>query len=179
MSDPGASGTCVRAAQWDSGRQFVLLQMMSQVAGRAGRRQQRGHVLLQTMEAALPLIGQIVEGDFDAMYHDQMTERRQFAYPPFFRMVFVYMKHRHAEVINRLAADVVARLRALFGQRVLGPDEPPVSRVQSLYIRRAMLKLEPTLPLSRVRELLLQQKAELLATKAYSSAQIYFDVDPL
>lgn len=154
-------------------------QMMSQVAGRAGRRQQRGHVLLQTMEAALPLIGQIVEGDFDAMYHDQMTERRQFAYPPFFRMVFVYMKHRHAEVINRLAADVVARLRALFGQRVLGPDEPPVSRVQSLYIRRAMLKLEPTLPLSRVRELLLQQKAELLSTKAYSSAQIYFDVDPL
>lgn len=154
-------------------------QMMSQVAGRAGRRQQRGHVLLQTMEAALPLIGQIVEGDFDAMYRDQMTERRQFAYPPFFRMVFVYMKHRHVEVINRLAADVVARLRMLFGQRVLGPDEPPVARVQSLYIRRAMLKLEPTLPLSRVRELLLQQKAELLAIKAYSSAQIYFDVDPL
>ena len=154
-------------------------QMMSQVAGRAGRRQRQGHVLLQTMEAQLPLIRHVVAGDYDAMYQEQMTERRQFAYPPFFRLIFVYMKHRRADTVEHLATEFTRRLQGLFGQRVLGPDEPPVARVQSLFIRRAMLKLEPALPLGKVREVLLQTKTELLADKAYSSAQIYFDVDPL
>ena len=154
-------------------------QMMSQVAGRAGRRQRQGYVLLQTMEVSLPLIHQIVAGDFDAMYQEQMLERRQFAYPPFFRLIFVYMKHRRADEVDHLAREFVIRLRSLFGQRVLGPDEPPVARVQSLFIRRTMLKIEPQLPLNKVHECLLRTKAELLATKAFSSAQIYFDVDPL
>ena len=154
-------------------------QMMAQVAGRAGRRQRRGKVLLQTMEAGLPLIQQVVAGDYDAMYIDQMTERRQFAYPPFFRMAFIYMKHRRADTISRLAEEMVLRLKAVFGQRVLGPDEPPVARVQSLFIRRVMLKLEPALPRDKVREALIQTKAELLAASTFSSAQIYFDVDPL
>lgn len=154
-------------------------QMMSQVAGRAGRRQRQGYVLLQTAEAALPLIRQVVTGDYFAMYQEQMAERRQFAYPPFFRLIFIYMKHRRTNDVNHLAMELVRRLKEVFGQRVLGPDEPPVARVQSLYIRRAMLKLEPTLPLGKVREVLLQTKTELLATKTFSSAQIYFDVDPL
>lgn len=154
-------------------------QMMSQVAGRAGRRHQRGYVLLQTMEASLPLIQQVVSGDYDAMYQEQMLERRQFAYPPFCRLIFIYMKHRRAEDVDRLARETVLRLRAVFGQRVLGPDEPPVARVQSLFIRRAMLKIEPTLPLGKIHEILLHTKTELLTTKAFSSAQIYFDVDPL
>ena len=113
------------------------------------------------------------------MYTEQMTERRRYAYPPFFRLIFIYMKHRRADTADHLAAELTGRLKALFGQRVLGPDEPPVARVQSLFIRRVMLKLEPALPLGKVREVLLQTKTELLAAKAYSSAQIYFDVDPL
>ena len=154
-------------------------QMMSQVAGRAGRRQRQGYVLLQTMEAQLPLIHYVVTGDYDGMYQEQMTERRRFAYPPFFRLIFIYIKHRRADTTDHLAIELVRQLKTLFGQRVLGPDEPPVARVQSLFIRRAMLKLEPTLPLGKVHEVLLQTKTKLLATKAYSSAQIYFDVDPL
>ena len=154
-------------------------QMMSQVAGRAGRRQRQGYVLLQTMEAQLPLIHYVVTGDYDGMYQEQMTERRRFAYPPFFRLIFIYIKHRRADTTDHLAIELVRQLKTLFGQRVLGPDEPPVARVQSLFIRRAMLKLEPTLPLGKVHEVLLQTKTKLLATKAYSAAQIYFDVDPL
>ena len=154
-------------------------QMMSQVAGRAGRRQRQGHVLLQTMDAGLPLIRHIVAADYDAMYREQMLERRQFAFPPFFRLIFIYLKHRHAEVVDRLAHKLLQRLQAVFGNRVQGPDEPPVGRIQSLFIRRAILKLEPTLPLSRVREYLLNIKADLLSQKGYSSAQLYFDVDPL
>ena len=154
-------------------------QMMSQVAGRAGRRQRRGYVLLQTMTPELPLIRQVVAGDYDAMYREQMLERRQFAYPPFFRMVFIYLKHRRPGEADGLATELVRRLRSVFGQRVSGPDEPPVARVRSLFIRRAMLKLEPALPLAKVREILQQTKAELLAQKPFGSAQIYFDVDPL
>ena len=94
-------------------------------------------------------------------------------------IIFIYIKHRRADTTDHLAIELVRQLKTLFGQRVLGPDEPPVARVQSLFIRRAMLKLEPTLPLGKVHEVLLQTKTKLLATKAYSSAQIYFDVDPL
>lgn len=154
-------------------------QMMSQVSGRAGRRQQRGIVILQAMDVTLPLIHQIVDNDFDAMYQDQMLQRRQFTYPPFTRLIFVYMKHRHASVVDMLARDATQRLRNLFGTRVLGPDEPPVARVQSLFIRRIMLKLESSLPLARIRQILWQVKAELQNQKTYTSSQIYFDVDPL
>lgn len=154
-------------------------QMLAQVAGRAGRRQQRGRVFLQTLNAELTLIGQVVSNDFEQMYQEQMLERRSFSYPPFTRMVIVYMKHRHASVVDTLARDAAIRFRQHFGSRVLGPDEPPVARMQSLFIRRIILKLEPQLPLQQARQRLMGVRTDLLAEQAYSSAQIYFDVDPL
>jgi primosomal protein N' (replication factor Y) len=113
------------------------------------------------------------------MYQEQMLERRSFAYPPFTRMVIIYLKHRHADIVDALARDAAVRLRTHFGSRVLGPDEPPIARVQSLFIRRIILKLETQLPLSQVRKHLIAVRTELLAEHAYSSAQIFFDVDPL
>ena len=154
-------------------------QMMAQVAGRAGRRQRQGRVILQTSSADLQLIHQVVRNDFDAMYNDQMLERREFRYPPFIRLINIYVKHRHIETVEALARDLALSLRALFGTRVLGPDEPPVARVQSLYIRSIILKIEPQLPIGKTKELLSEKKKELLSQKGYSSAQIYFDVDPL
>ena len=84
-----------------------------------------------------------------------------------------------AAITDALGRDIAARLRVHFGQRVLGPDEPPVGRIQSLFIRRVMVKLEPSIPLHRSRQIFLDIKRALLAEKAYGSAQIYFDVDPL
>ena len=154
-------------------------QMMSQVAGRAGRRQRQGRVLLQTMSADLAVIRQVVGNDYEGLYQEQMLERRDFNYPPLSRMVIVYLKHRHVSTIEALARDAAVRLRSIFGSRVLGPDEPPVPRVQSLYIRRLMIKLESSLPFSRARQYLLQTRSELLAERLYGAATIYFDVDPL
>ncbi len=154
-------------------------QMMSQVAGRAGRRQRRGRVFLQTMDAQLPLIRQIVDGDYDAMYVSQMLERRDFGYPPFTRFIIVYLKHRSASTVDALSREATLLLRQHFGTRVLGPDEPPVSRIQSLYVRRIIIKLEPAIPLPRARQLLTDVRATLLAQRLYSAAHIYFDVDPL
>lgn len=154
-------------------------QMMSQVAGRAGRRQRQGRVFLQTMDAKLPLIAQVVANDYANAYHDQMLERREFGYPPFTRMIIVYVKHRTAATAEAVAREATILLRRSFGTRVLGPDEPPVARVSSLYIRRIILKLEATIPLSRVRQVLLNTRSALLAQRFYSAAHIYFDVDPL
>lgn len=154
-------------------------QMMSQVAGRAGRRDQQGLVILQTRNADSPIINQVIASDYEAMYQVQMQERRQFAYPPFLRIITIYIKHRHLSVVEMLARELTLNLRSSFGTRVLGPDEPPVGRVQSLYIRRVMLKVEANLPLPQVRSILLATRAELIAQSQYSSAHIYFDVDPM
>ena len=154
-------------------------QMMSQVAGRAGRRQRQGKVFLQTMDAKLPLIRHIVDADYDAAYREQMLERREFGYPPFTRIVIVYFKHRSATTVDALAREATMLLRRDFGSRVLGPDEPPVSRIASLYIRRITLKLEPSIPLPRARQLLLDARQTLLSQRFYASAHIFFDVDPV
>lgn len=154
-------------------------QMMSQVAGRAGRRDQQGLVILQTRNADSPIINQVIASDYEAMYQVQMQERRQFAYPPFLRIITIYIKHRHLSVVEMLARELTLNLRSSFGTRVLGPDEPPVGRVQSLYIRRVMLKVEANLPLPQVRSILLATRAELISQSQYSSAHIYFDVDPM
>ncbi len=154
-------------------------QMLAQVAGRAGRRQHRGRVFLQTFNADLGLIRQVVSNDYEGAYQEQMLERRQFAYPPFVHLVTVYVKHRHLAVVDALAKEITLRLRASFGTRVLGPDEPPIGRVASLFIRRIMLKLEPGLPMPQVHELLSQLRKDLLGMKTYASALFYFDVDPL
>lgn len=154
-------------------------QMMAQVAGRAGRRARQGTVILQTMNKDLPLIAQVVANDYGAAYHDQMLERRQFAYPPFTRLVVVYVKHRQLSTVEALAREATVSLRQLLGTRVLGPDEPPVGRVHNLYIRRIMLKLENRLPISSIKEQLSNLRNKLLAQKPYASATIFFDVDPL
>ncbi|MBO4905977.1 MAG: primosomal protein N' [Bacteroidaceae bacterium] len=154
-------------------------QMMSQVAGRAGRRENQGTVILQARNADSPIISQVINNDYEAMYKTQMQERRQFAYPPFVRIITVYVKHRNPKTIEDLARELTIRLRSIFGTRVLGPDEPPVGRIQSLYIRRVLLKLEPSIPLQQARTSLLATRAELISQHSYSTAHIYFDVDPV
>ncbi len=154
-------------------------QMMAQVAGRAGRRRQRGRVLLQTLSADLTLIRQLMTNDYGQFYHEQMLERREFSYPPFTRLVMMYMKHRSADTIDTLSRDAAQRLRVVFGSRVLGPDEPPLARINGLFIRRIVIKMEPSLSFSQARQFLLQTRGDLLSEHFYSSAHIYFDVDPL
>ena len=154
-------------------------QMMAQVAGRAGRRSRQGRVILQTKSPDLPLIHQVTAHDYFGLYMGQMEERQQFMYPPFCRLVYVYMKHKRADVLDRLATEMGRCLRQVFGSRILGPDAPPVSRVQSLYIRKIVVKIEPSASLSKVRGQLLRIRQSLMAVPEYRSAVVYFDVDPV
>jgi primosomal protein N' (replication factor Y) len=153
--------------------------MMSQVSGRAGRKGKRGLVILQTKSPDLPLIHQVVCNDYAAFYRSQIAERQQFHYPPYFRLVYVYLKHRQDHLVETAAIELGSRLRQWFGGRVLGPDKPAVAKVKSLSIRKLVLKLELGLSMSEVRKYLALAQQQMLNDKRYASLQIYYDVDPL
>lgn len=153
-------------------------QMLSQVAGRAGRRGRRGLVVLQTRQPELPVVGQIVRGDYRGMYRDQTEEREAFGFPPACRLINVYLKHRREEVVAHAAEALATLLRPHFGEGLLGPDRPIVSRVQLLFIRKLVVKIPLTLPTAGVRRTLWAAHDLLLQQPAYKSTALYFDVDP-
>jgi primosomal protein N' (replication factor Y) len=153
--------------------------MMSQVSGRAGRKGKRGLVILQTKSPDLPLIRQVVQNDYMGFYRSLIAERQQFHYPPYYRLVYVYLKHRSDTLVETAGIEMASRLRQWFGARVLGPDKPAVAKVKSLAIRKLVLKLEMGLKMSEVRQYLALAQQQMLQDKRYSSLQIYCDVDPL
>ena len=153
--------------------------MMAQVSGRAGRKGRRGLVILQTKSPDLPVIRQIVDNDYAAFFRSVMAERREFRYPPYTRLVCVYLKHRSDSLVETAGHEMGSRLRQWFGARVLGPDRPSVAKVKSLSIRKLLLKIEPGLDLPTVRKYLALAQQQMLQDKRYASLQIYFDVDPL
>ena len=153
--------------------------MMSQVSGRAGRKGKRGLVILQTKSPDLPIIHQVVRNDYQALYSDMCAERQTFHYPPYYRLVYAYLKHKHDAVVQTASIELGSRLRQWFGGRVLGPDKPSVARVKTLSIRKIVLKLEVGIDMARVRQYLMMAQQQMLQDKRYASLQIYFDVDPL
>ena len=153
--------------------------MMAQVSGRAGRKGKRGLVILQTKSKDVPVIQQVVHNDYVALYKDLIAERQAFHYPPYYHLVYVYLKHRYDDVVNTAGIELGSRLRQWFPGRVLGPDKPAVAKVKSQNIRKLVLKLENGIDMRRVREYLLMAQQQMLADKRYSSLQIYYDVDPL
>lgn len=153
--------------------------MMSQVSGRAGRKGRRGLVILQTKSPGLDVVRQVVRHDYEGFYKSLIEERRAFRYPPFYRLIYVYLKHRNDDIVSHAADDMGVRLRQLFGDRVLGPDRPAVARVKQLSIRKIVLKLESGIALARVRECLRQVQVQLVADSRYGALQVYYDVDPL
>ena len=153
--------------------------MMAQVSGRAGRKGKRGLVILQTKQPSLPVIRQVVDNDYQAFYADVCAERQQFGYPPYRRLVNVYLKHARPDVVNTAGIELGSRLRQWFGSRVLGPDKPAVARVKALSIRKLVVKLEPGIDMGQARRYLRLAQQQLLQDKRYASLQVYYDVDPL
>lgn len=154
-------------------------QTLSQVAGRAGRNRKPGLVILQTRSADSDIIRHITNNDYWQMFYEQMSERQLFNYPPFRRLINVYLRHRDDQLLDHLADNMGERLRAVFGDRVLGPECPPIARMHSLYIRKIMLKIEHQASVTQVREALLSIQSQMLAMPIAKSLNIYYDVDPL
>lgn len=153
-------------------------QLMAQVAGRAGRKNKQGLVVLQTKSPDLPVIHQVMRNDYEQLYYDQLAERQLFRYPPYYRLVYVYLKHRKEEVLDMAADMMAAQLRAGLGDRVLGPDKPPVARIQTLFIKKMIVKVEQTASMSKVRNYLLAVQHAVMADERFRSLVVYYDVDP-
>lgn len=152
--------------------------MMAQVSGRAGRKGDRGLVVLQTKHPDAAVIRQVVENDYVAMYNDVVEERKMFGYPPFSHVVYVYVKHRDEGSAESAAILLGSYLRQWFGRRILGPDKPAVARVKTLSIRKLVVKLEEGIDLRVAKEYLHKAQAMLLADSRYRLVQMYYDVDP-
>ena len=153
--------------------------MMSQVSGRAGRKGKRGEVILQTKTPDLPVIQYVVHNDYPTFFKELLDERREFHYPPFYHLVYVYLKHRDENIVNTAGVELGSRLRDIFGARVLGPDKPAVARVKTLSIRKIVLKLENGIDYPRVRQYLRGALDAMMKDKHYGALQVYYDVDPL
>ena len=153
--------------------------MMAQVGGRAGRRGKRGLVVIQTYSPNLPVISQVTRGDYLGMYNDQLSERLQFHYPPFYHLIYLYMKHSNDKTVEMAAVEVSSWLRQGFGDRGKGPVKPDVGKIKTLNIRMVVLKLENGIDMAKVRQYLKRAREAILADKRYSTLTIYFDVDPV
>ena len=153
--------------------------MMAQVSGRAGRKGKQGLVILQTKNPELPVIQQVVNNSYTALYKSQLEERTAFHYPPFFHLIYIYIKHRNNDIVESASMELGSRIREIFGNRVLGPDKPTVARVKTLHIRKIMLKLENGIDYKLAKQYLRSIRDTMMKEKRYGALTIYFDVDPL
>ncbi len=153
--------------------------MMSQVSGRAGRKQRRGEVILQTKSPQLPIISQVVENDYLQFYNSTLQERRQFHYPPYTHLIYIYIKHSNVDIVETASIEFASRLRQRYKERVLGPERPIVAKVKSHHIRKIVLKIENGISLSMARKNIVIVKEAILKDKQYNSLHIYCDADPL
>ena len=153
--------------------------MMSQVSGRAGRKGKQGLVFLQTKSPELPIISQVVDNDFEGFYKNLLQERLMFHYPPFYRLIEVFLKHKKEDVVSSAGYELGNKLKSWFGDRVLGPDKPAIARVKMLFIRRIIIKLEIGIDYKKVRGYLHHAQEQIIKNPRYGALQIYYDVDPL
>ena len=153
--------------------------MMAQVSGRAGRKGERGQVILQTRNAEARVIGQVVNNDYTGFFDEMMEERRLFHYPPYYRLIYIYLRHRREEVVESASIEMGGRLRQWFGERILGPDKPAVARVKSMSVRKIVVKLENGIDHRQARQYLRLAEKQLMENKRYATLQLYFDVDPV
>lgn len=154
-------------------------QLMIQVSGRAGRKNKRGKVLLQTAHPGHPIIDCIRNNNYESFYEMQIAERNLFSYPPYFRLIEIVLKSRNEKTLDDVSSHFAKLLRKPFAQRILGPTRPIVSRVQALYIRKILLKIENQASPSKVREIIESCRNALSENPSYKSVLIYYDVDPM
>lgn len=153
--------------------------MLEQVAGRAGRRNTRGIVAVQTTQPSNPILTHLANHDYYGFYEMEIEERQRYNYPPFTRLIYIYLKHRDNDTLTELSVIYSNKLRRLFGTRVFGPEEPMIARIQSLYIRKIMLKIEINASMTKVKNILRNLFETMHEDPRMKGLIIYYDVDPM
>lgn len=153
--------------------------MLEQVAGRAGRRKEKGSVVIQTVNPDHEVLKYVTTHDYNSYYEAEIADRAKFAYPPFTKVINIYMKNRDALACDRGAVIFTKALRNVFGERVLGPEKPFVSRVATYYLQSIMLKIEAGASMKKVKDLLRSILASISLETDIRTSIIYYDVDPV
>ncbi|MCF8351494.1 MAG: primosomal protein N' [Bacteroidales bacterium] len=154
-------------------------QLMAQVSGRAGRKGKRGKVIIQTFNPQHPIILDVINHDYVSMYKSQIQERARYKYPPFYRLIMIRLKHKENRLLNEGASAFADILRASFGQRVLGPEYPIVSRIKNQYIKTVLIKLERTASLKMMKTTLHEKVEEFEKIRDFKGVRVILDVDPV
>ncbi len=154
-------------------------QLMTQVSGRAGRRQKQGKVIIQTTNKDNCVIQNVVKNDFQSLLNAQLSERKQFKYPPYYRLVQLSVKHKYSNVTDAAAKLLAEQLRQVFGNRVLGPEYPVIARIKNWYIKQILIKIERTKSAAKAKDLILQCIENTKSDERFKYIQIIPDVDPM
>jgi primosomal protein N' (replication factor Y) len=153
-------------------------QLMAQVSGRSGRKNKRGKVIIQAYKPSHPIIIDVVHHDYKSMYEQQLVDRRKFKYPPFYRLILIKLKHKQQDELNKASAELARRLRILFGNRVLGPEYPLVSRIMNYYLKQIIVKIERSVSQTEIKMKLMKEIEEFSKLKEFSQVRLIMDVDP-
>ena len=153
-------------------------QLMSQVAGRSGRKEKRGKVIIQTGDPDHWVIQKVINHDYVGFYTDEILERKNYFYPPFYKMIEFTLKHKDEHLLDKASMDFALSLRETFKERVLGPEFPVVRRIQNLYLKSIKLKLEKDASDKKVKERIQQLIDAFYSVPLNKSIRIVVDVDP-
>ncbi len=155
-------------------------QLLTQVAGRAGRKNKRGNVLIQAFDPKHPVVQEVLNSDFQGFVVRELKERLEFKYPPYYRLIHLELRHKEPKIVNEAASFYAKALRAKLGDRVLGPVIPNIARIRSYFGQDIMLKLEKSAPLLSGAKALIRHTTEImLGRPGFSQVQVAIDVDPV
>jgi primosomal protein N' (replication factor Y) len=155
-------------------RSFQLIQ---QVSGRAGRTDVRGKVIIQTYNPFHKILQQVSENSYDKMFKEQLQERYDFKYPPFFKLLKITFKHRDYNKVEQSSDWFAKALRQTFKQHILGPEFPSVSRVRNLYLKHVLIKIPHNQSLDKTKEAINKIKTTFEAVAAFKSVRLIINVD--
>lgn len=153
-------------------------QLMAQVSGRSGRKNKQGTVIIQSFNPGHPIIRDVVNHDYVTMYKQQLIDRKKFNYPPYSRLVLLKLKHKDPKILNHASDTLAVSLRKIFGNRILGPEFPVVSKIMNQYIKHILIKIEREASLSGMKHKIMEEIENFRKEKLYVQLKVITDVDP-
>lgn len=153
-------------------------QLMSQVSGRSGRKNKRGKVVIQAGDPENWVIRRVIDHDYIGFYNSEILERKNFFYPPFYKLIQLTLKHKDEHLLDAASVQLANSLKEIFKERVLGPEYPVVKRINNLYLKSIILKIEREAPDKKVKERLQQLINAFYSVPLHKSIRMVVDVDP-
>ena len=153
-------------------------QMLSQVAGRSGRFKEQGQVLIQSYTPEHPVLLQVINNDYEKLFSTQLRERKEYQYPPFFRLIRITLKSKDYHQVDQASQWLVNALNLSLQGSVLGPVDPTIARVRNLYHKQLLIKFLDNASRNKIKEIVVSSLKSFEAIGAYRSIRVSIDVDP-